>query len=148
MTVALVLADDHPVVLDGLEQIFSLEPDFKVLARTTNGEDALRAVRQFRPDILVLDLRMPGKDGLAVLREMKGDALATHVVVLTATGDDQVVEAIRMGARGIVLKDMASRLLVQCIREVYAGEKWIERALATRAIDAPLERESHAHGAE
>ncbi len=145
MTIRLVLADDHPIVLDGLVQVFSLEPDFKVLACAKNGEDALRAVRQFRPDILVLDLRMPGKDGLTVLREMKRERRSPHVVVLTAMDDDDVVEAIRLGARGIVLKDMAPRLLVQCIREVYAGNKWIERASATHAVETLLKREAREH---
>jgi DNA-binding NarL/FixJ family response regulator len=142
MTIRLVLADDHPIVLDGLAQLFSLERDCEVVARATNGEEALRALRQFQPEILVLDLRMPRKDGLTVLREMKRDALSTHVVVLTAMANDDVVEAIRLGVRGIVLKDMASRLLLQCVRAVHAGEKWLEKGYATRAVDNLLEREA------
>lgn len=131
----LVLADDHPIVLDGLTQLFANGRDFQVLARATNGEEALQAVRRLQPDILVLDLRMPGKNGLEVLREMQREALATRTVVLTALDNDDVLDAISLGAAGIVLKDMASELLVQCVREVYAGRKWLERSIAGRAVE-------------
>lgn len=144
MTIRLILADDHPIVLDGLAKVFSAESDFEVLACATNGDEALRWVRQYRPDILVLDLRMPGKDGLAVLREMKRDKLATQAVVLTALAGDEVFEAIRLGVRGIVLKDMAPRFFVQCVRKVHAGGKWLEHGVTERAVDNLLAREAKA----
>ena len=140
--IRLVLADDHPIVLAGLERLFSLEPDFQILARALNGDEALRFVRHFRPDILLLDLRMPGKDGLTVLREMIGEQLPTRAVVLTAVDGDDVLEAIQLGVRGLVLKDMAPKLLVQCIREVHAGGKWLDRDSATHAVDKLLTRET------
>jgi len=142
MMIRLVLADDHPIVLDGLAQLFSAEPDCKVLARASNGDDALRAVRRFQPDVLVLDLRMPGMDGLAVLGEMKRDHLSTRTVILTAVDNDDIMQAIRLGVRGVVLKDMAPRLLVQCVRAVHAGGKWLEKAYAAQAVDKLLEREA------
>jgi DNA-binding NarL/FixJ family response regulator len=133
--IRLVLADDHPIVLDGLTQLFANGPDFQVLACAINGEEALQAVHRLQPDILVLDLRMPGKSGLEVLREMQREALATRTVVLTALDNDDVLDAISLGAAGIVLKDMAAGLLVQCVREVYAGRKWLERSIAGRAVE-------------
>ena len=133
--IRLVLADDHPIVLDGLTQLFANGPDFQVLACATNGEEALQAVRRLQPDILVLDLRMPGKNGLEVLREMQREALPTRTIVLTALDNDDVLDAISLGAAGIVLKDMAAALLVQCVREVYAGRKWLERSIAGRAVE-------------
>jgi DNA-binding NarL/FixJ family response regulator len=142
MTIRLVIADDHPIVLDGLEQLFLLEKDCEVVARARNGDEALRAVRQFQPDVLVLDLRMPGTDGLAVLGEMQREALPTRVVILSAMNDDDLFEGIRLGARGIVLKDMAPRLLIQCVRTVHAGGKWLEKGVATSAVDKLLEREA------
>jgi DNA-binding NarL/FixJ family response regulator len=142
MSVRLVVADDHPVVLDGLTQVFSLEPDFQVVACAKNGDEALEAVRRHQPDILVLDIRMPGKDGLAVLRELTREKLPTRVVILTAVGQDEVFEAIRMGVRGVVLKDMASKLLVHCIREVHAGRRWLESGYATHAVEKLLQREA------
>jgi DNA-binding NarL/FixJ family response regulator len=142
MTIRLVLADDHPIVLEGLEQLLSLEKDCEVVARAKNGDEALQAVRQFQPDVLVLDLRMPGTDGLAVLEEMRREALPTRVVILSAMNSDDLFEAIRLGARGVVLKDMAPRLLMQCVRTVHAGGKWLEKGVATSAVDKLLEREA------
>jgi len=139
--IRLVLADDHPIILGGLNFIFSEESDFAVVAHAKNGDEALQAVRQCQPDILVLDLRMPGVDGLGVLREMKRNELGTRVVVLTAVHSDEILEAIRLGACGIVLKDAASQVLVHCIREVHAGKKWLDQGVATRAVQDLLKRE-------
>ena len=145
MSIRLVVADDHPVVLDGLKQVFSFEPDFEIVAQARNGDEALDAVRQHHPDIAVLDIRMPGRDGLAVLREITREKLPTRVVILTAAGQDDVFDAIRMGVRGVVLKDMAPRLLVHCIREVHAGRRWLENGYATHAVEKLLQREAGTH---
>jgi DNA-binding NarL/FixJ family response regulator len=142
MSIRLVLADDHPIVLDGLTQLFLCEPDFDVVARASNGQEALRAVRENQPDVLVLDLRMPVKDGTTVVREMIRESLPTKVVVLTGTEGDDVIEAIELGVRGVVLKDMAPMLLVRAVREVSAGGTWMERGAAARAVDRLRRREA------
>jgi DNA-binding NarL/FixJ family response regulator len=145
MPITLVLANDHPIILDALEEIFHREPDFQVLARCLEGEATLRAVRQHKPDVLILDLRMPKKDGLTVLREMQKEKLSTRVVVLTAALDeDQALEAIRLGASGMVLKEMAPRLLVQSVRKVHAGEQWLEKRSVSLALEKLLKREAAA----
>ena len=145
MAIRVVLADDHPIVLDGLETLFRMEQDIQVVARCVNGEEALRAVRQHRPDVLILDIRMPGKDGLEVLREMQGDGLPTQVVLLTvALDEDETVEALRLGVRGVVLKEMAPQMLIQCVRKVHAGEQWVERRSVGRAVEKLLRREAGA----
>lgn len=142
-TIRLVLADDHPIVLDGLEQLFAVEGDFQVLARCRDGEETLEAVRRHRPDVLVLDVRMPGSDGLRVLQELDSAELSTRVVLLTAAvGDEQLVEAIRLGVRGVVLKETAPRLLVEAVREVYAGGEWLEKGLVGRALRRLMDRET------
>lgn len=141
--VSLVLGDDHPIVLDGLEQLFRLEKEFVVVARCRNGCEVVRAVRERRPDVVVLDIRMPDLDGLGVLRELRREGLSTRVVLLTAALDeDEVLEAIRLGVRGVVLKEMAPQLLLQCIRKVHAGEQWVETRSFTRALDKMLRREA------
>ena len=142
MTIRLVIADDHPIVIDGLLQLFAAERDFECLARAMNGDQALAAVRQHRPDVLILDLRMPGKDGLSVLRELRREGVATRTVVLTAMDGDEILEAVGLGVRGIVLKEMASKLLVQCIRQVHGGGIWLEKSIATQAVDKLLRREA------
>ena len=143
MAVSLILADDHPIVLDGLERLFSGHRDFAVIARCRDGVETLRAVREQSPDILILDIRMPAPDGLAVLRELYGEGLSTRIVLLTAQLDeDEVLEAVRLGVRGVVLKEMAPQMLVDCVRKVAVGEQWIERRSLTRALDRMLRREA------
>lgn len=145
MSIRIVIADDHPLVLDGLEQLFRLEPDVKVVARCRDADEALRAVRKHVPDVLVLDLLMPGGGGLELLRALRHDAVATRVVLLTAViDDDQLLEAIRLGVCGVVLKDMAPQLLVDAIRQVHAGGQWLEHGLGGRALRRLLARESRA----
>ena len=114
MRTRLVIADDHPIVLDGLAQLFASEKDFDVVARCTNGDEALAAIRRLRPDLAMIDIRMPATNGIEILRRVHDEHLPTRVVLLTAEiSDDAVVEAIRLGVCGIVLKEMAPRLLAQ-----------------------------------
>jgi len=143
--IRVALADDHPIVLDGLEQLFRLEPDINVVARCRNADEALRAVRTASPDVLVLDLLMPGGGGLDLLRAMGDKDRRTRIILLTAViDDDQLLEAIRLGAQGVVLKDMAPQLLVEAIREVHAGGQWLEQGLGGRALRRLLSREKRA----
>lgn len=136
MAISLLLADDHPIVLDGLEQLFRLEEDFQVLGRCVRGQEVLPALLKLRPQILVLDISMPGHDGFAVLREMKAGNLKTRVVLLAATlTEEELLEAIRLGVRGVVLKEMAPRLLVECVRKVHSGGQWLEMTTVGPALD-------------
>jgi two-component system nitrate/nitrite response regulator NarL len=143
MAITVVLADDHPIVLDALQSLFSLQPDLQVVGRCLSGAETLRVVAERRPDILVLDLRMPNGDGLSVLREMARLQSPTRVVVLTAAvSDDDVLEAIRLGIRGLVLKESAPKALVECVRRVHAGGQYIEPRFLTRALDAAQRRDA------
>lgn len=143
MTINLVLCDDHPIVLAGLESLFRMEQDFQVLARCINGEEALAAVRQHNPDILILDLHIPGGDGLEILRGLRREKLTAKAVMLAAElEEDEIVEALRLGVRGVVLKEQAPQLLVECIRKVNAGEQWIDKQLSNLALEALLRRET------
>jgi two-component system, NarL family, nitrate/nitrite response regulator NarL len=143
MPIRLLLADDHRIVLDGLEQLLRLEEDFDVVGMCTRGAEVAPAVFRLRPDILVLDIRMPDQDGFAVLRELKTRPHASRVVILAATLTEQeLIEAIRLDVRGVVLKEMAPRLLVECIRKVHGGGRWLEKTMASSAIDTLARRES------
>ena len=142
MPIRLVLVDDHPIVLDGLESLFRLESDIRVVARCVNGEEALIAVNRHRPDVLLLDLNLPRKDGLTVLRELHPKKLDTKVVVLAAVlEEEEVLEAFRLGVRGMVLKEQAAQTVVRCVRQVHAGEQWVEKHACTRALHSLLDRE-------
>jgi DNA-binding NarL/FixJ family response regulator len=143
MPITLVIADDHPLILDAMENLFRPEKDLKVGARCLDGAETLKAVRRHQPDILVLDIQMPAKDGLAVLREMRKEKLTTRVVILTATlGEEGLAEALRLGVRGLVLKELAPKLLVECIRKVQAGELWLEKRSVSSALEQLLRRET------
>jgi DNA-binding NarL/FixJ family response regulator len=145
MAISLVLADTHPLVLYGLETLFRLQPDFKVLARCRDAEETLRALRTHSPDVLILDARMSDGDGWTVLTKIKKEQLPSRVVLLSAALDeDEVVRAIRLGVRGVVLKEMEPELLVRCIRKVHAGGQWWETRSVGRALDRLLRSEAGA----
>lgn len=141
--IRIVVADDHGVVLKGLAQLFSEERDLELVAACPDGTSCVAAVERFRPDILVLDLRMPTVDGLAVLRELRDRNDPTPVVLLTAAiTEPELLEAVRLGVRGIVLKEMAPKLLLQCLRKVHAGGNWIESETTIRALERLIRTES------
>ncbi|HVE72323.1 MAG TPA: response regulator transcription factor [Thermoanaerobaculia bacterium] len=125
----IVIADDHPIVLEGLTQLFALEDDIEVVARCTNGEEALAATRAQEPDVLVLDVRMPRLSGLAVLRMLSAEKNRARVVLLTAQlNETERANAVRYGAAGIVLKETAACALLECVRAVAQGETWLHDA--------------------
>lgn len=137
--VGLVLAESYPILLDGMDRVFASDPKFKVLACCRNGDEALRAVLRHHPNVLVLDLRIPGKCAMAVLREIAAQAVPTRVVLVTENLDvNEMLEATRLGARGIVLKSMPSHLLLQCVRKVHGGATWLEKTSVAQAIDLLL----------
>jgi DNA-binding NarL/FixJ family response regulator len=140
---SVVLADDHPLVLSALQQLLEAEPGYRVAAKCLNGREALQAVREHQPDLLVLDLRMPEMGALDVLRALNEERRPVRTVILTAAlGEDEVLEALRLGARGVVLKDMAPRLLLQCLQKVLAGEQWLEKESVGRALEKLFRREA------
>jgi len=140
--IRLVLADDHRIILEGLEQLFRREKDFQVVATATSGHDTLVAVQVHRPDVLVLDIRMPHGDGLSVLKKMHEEKIATRVVLLTATLDeDEVLQAMQSGVWGLVLKESAAVMLVDCVRKVSQGERLLDQAMVSRALDKMLRRQ-------
>jgi DNA-binding NarL/FixJ family response regulator len=140
--IRLVVVDDHPVVLEGLERLFRLEGDLAIVARCVNAGEALEAVRLHRPDVLLLDLRLSGGSGLDVLDQLRREDLPTRAVLLAGSiNEDELMEALQLGARGIVLKEMAPELLIRCIRTVHEGGRWLENGFLGRALEGILERD-------
>jgi DNA-binding NarL/FixJ family response regulator len=131
--IRLVIADDHPIVLDGLAQVLRLEPDFDIVERCVSGEATVNAVAAHEPDVLLLDLAMPGMSGLDVMRELQRRKFSTHIILLTAQIDaSSLNQAVDLGAAAVVLKETQSRLLIECVREVNAGRQWHDpRSVAT-----------------
>jgi DNA-binding NarL/FixJ family response regulator len=134
--IRLVLVDDHPIVLHGLEQLFERAGDFEVVAACRDGAEALAAVRRGGVDVMVLDLRMPGQSGIDVLRAIQDEKIACRVVLLTAAlRDAEAAEVVKLGAKGLVLKESAPEVLMAAVRKVHQGEQWFDRAMITRAFD-------------
>src|SRR5947207_9637106 len=145
MVIRLTLADDHPVVLHGLQRLFGTQSDFAVVACCGGGDEALDAIRHARPDVLVLDLRMPGRSGLDVLRAMAAEKQPCRTVLLTAAiSDDDIVEAVRLGVNGIVMKESPPDALVECVRRVARGEQSIEQDTLAKAFGRVLRHEAAA----
>jgi DNA-binding NarL/FixJ family response regulator len=142
MTTRVLLADDHPVFAAGLRQVIASEREFEVVAACSNGQEALTEIHRKRPDIAIVDLSMPVLDGMGVLRAVADEGLPTAVVLLTASvSDEEVLEAIRLGVRGIVLKELAPQLIITCLQRVAAGGQWLEKNAIGKALEKMLRRE-------
>jgi DNA-binding NarL/FixJ family response regulator len=125
--VRVLIADDHPIVREGLRRLLSLEDDVEIVGEAADGESTVALVEKLSPDVVLLDLRMPGMDGFAALQRMQRLGKKTRVIVLTASEDkNEFVQAMKLGCAGIVLKQTASDLIVKSIRKVHAGEIWLD----------------------
>jgi two-component system nitrate/nitrite response regulator NarL len=135
--VRILLADDHPIFRDGLRRLLEAEPDLKVVGEACDGAEAVKMARQLKPDILLLDLAMPRMPGLDALREMSSGPVSNsvRVILLTAAAEKkQIVEALQLGARGVVLKDSATQLLLKSIHTVMSGEYWVGRESVSNLV--------------
>ncbi len=139
--IRILIADDHPIVRDGLRKLLSLEDDFEVIGEAADGREVLDRVQEMDPDVLLLDLRMPNLDGLSTLQALTQLNKRTKVIVLTASEDkNEFVQAMKLGCSGIVLKQTAPELIVKSIRKVYGGEIWLDShttAAVMRQFAAP-----------
>jgi len=134
---SIVLADDHHVVRKGMRAVLEAEPGFNLVGEASDGLETVQLVEQLRPDVLVLDLMMPGLNGIEVTRQVGKRSPQTRVLILSMHADDDyVLEALRNGATGYVLKDTGVAELVKAVHEVAAGRRYLSSVLAERAIDA------------
>ena len=136
MKTQILLADDHQVVIDGLKALLSGEPDMQVIGQATDGLQVLPRVLELKPEVLVLDLMMPGLGGLEVARQMRDRAPQTKVIVLSMHANDAyVVEALRNGAAGYVLKQADARALIDAIRAVRGGARYLSPPLSEEKLE-------------
>jgi len=124
--IRILIADDHPLVREGLRTLLQRQPGFAVAGEACDGVEAVQMAKDLEPDVLLLDLAMPRMNGLEVLKALADSATEVRTVLLTATIErEETVRALRLGARGIVLKESATQMLYKCIRAVMAGEFWV-----------------------
>jgi DNA-binding NarL/FixJ family response regulator len=121
--IRVLIADDHPIVRQGLEIVINSQPDMSLVGQAANGDEALLLFKETKPDVIIMDLKMPVKDGLSTIEEIKRTDKDIPVLVLTSFPDDaMVISAIQLGASGVMLKDMPPEQLLDAIRDVVLGK--------------------------
>ncbi|MEU6787224.1 response regulator transcription factor [Nonomuraea angiospora] len=133
--IRLLIADDHPIVRDGIRGMFAGDPDFEVLGEAGDGAQAVELARALDPDVILMDLRMPRMDGVAAIKELARLGIAARVLVLTTYDTDRdVLPAIEAGATGYLLKDTGRDELVRAVRTAARGEAVLSPSVATRLL--------------
>jgi two-component system, NarL family, nitrate/nitrite response regulator NarL len=127
-TLRILIADDHPIFRRGLRNLLETESSFAVVGEAQNAEETITLARRLNPDVLLLDVAMPDQSGLDVLRALGSNSSPLRTVILTAAIETpQIVAALKLGARGVVLKGAATQILFECIRTVMADQYWVGR---------------------
>lgn len=133
--IRILVADDHPIVRQGLSVVLTAQPDMELVAEATNGEEAVHLSQKTKPDVIIMDLMMPIKDGLTAITEIDQLNLDAQVLVLTSfPEDDLVFDAIKAGAMGFLLKDSPPEELLQAIRAVYNGNSALHPSIARKLM--------------
>jgi two-component system, NarL family, response regulator NreC len=141
MSITIVLVDDHDIVRAGLRAILETEKDFQVVGEASDGQAALQIVEQLKPDILLLDLVLPKLNGLDVARSVHNISPGTQVIVLSMHSNEAyVVDALKIGVAGYVLKDKATEEILEAIRYVLEGERYLSPPISGRVIEAYIQR--------
>jgi two-component system, NarL family, response regulator len=134
--IRILLADDHPVVRLGLRTMLEAEPDLEVVGEAVDGAGAVAAFTEHRPDVILLDLRMPGMTGPEIITAIRKIAPEANIIVVTTyDADEDVFRAVQAGARGYLLKDTFAEGMLEAIRNVHAGRRLIDPAVAARLMD-------------
>ena len=147
--ITVIIADDHPIVRQGLRQTIELEEDIKIVAEAEDGKQALKFIKEFQPKIAILDINMPELDGFEVVRAMQDCSLETEIIFLTIHRDEiRFIEAIDLGAKGYILKQSAIENIIDGIRTVAKSEYYTSPTLTTFLINRhqnslKLTRQSH-----
>jgi len=139
--IAVLIADDHVVVRHGLRAVLEAEPGVAVVGEAANGVEVLEAVERLQPDVVVLDLMMPGMSGLEVLKAVAGRARPTRVVVLSMHASEAyVIEALRLGALGYVVKDAPASELLQAVHHAASGRQFLGSPFSASLLEAYMQR--------
>lgn len=134
--IEILVADDHPMLREGLVAVLATQPDFEVVGEAADGAETLRLAESLRPDVILLDLEMPGMDGVDALRRLREAGSAARVLVFTAYDtDERILGALRAGARGYLLKGASRGEIFSAIRTLHSGGSLLEPAVVTRLLD-------------
>lgn len=135
-TIRILLADDFPLLRQGVATVINQVNGMTVVAEASNGEEAAALYREHKPDVALIDLRMPGTDGVHAIRGILAADPSAKVIILSMSDREEDIDAgIKAGAKGYVLKDICAEGLVQCIRDVYDGKFWMAPLAAARLAE-------------
>jgi two-component system NarL family response regulator len=135
-SIRILIVDDHPVVRAGLASMLGTQEELELVGAARSGEEALRMLEEHRPDVLLLDLRMPGMSGVETLQALKTANRQVRVIILTNyETDEDIYRAVQAGAQGYLLKDTSLREMVEAIRAVHSGKRYIPRHIASRLAE-------------
>lgn len=136
MHVTVLLADDHPIVRQGLRHLLETQPEFKIVGEASDGLEASQMAERYRPDVLVVDMMMPGLNGLEVTRQVRQRSPATRIIILSMHNNDAyVLQALKGGAVGYVLKDSGPAEVVQAVMQVMEGRRYLSASLSENLIE-------------
>ena len=144
VTIRVLIADGHPLFLDGLEAFCKTQHDIAIVARCGDGEEAIREIRVHRPDIALLDGQLPTLDAMGVVQRLGQEQLqATKIIIFIADDEhDMMIQAVGSGVRGFLHKSIPSRLIGECIRKIHAGGYWLEKHVTAGAVEKMVQRET------
>ncbi|MGA2806724.1 MAG: response regulator transcription factor [Terracidiphilus sp.] len=134
--VRILVADDHLVYRIGIRSLLGSEPGFEVVGEASDGLEAIELYGRLKPDVLLLDLRMPQKSGIEVVRALRKDFRHAHILIVTSyQTEEEIFQVLQAGALGYILKDLGRETLVEAIRQVYAGKRWVSPAVERQLTD-------------
>lgn len=134
--IRIVIADDHPIVLQGLAALIDRQPGMSIVAQATNGQEAVDRFQQYQPDVAMIDLRMPQLDGVSAISQIRqADPAARIIVLSTYDRDEDIYRGIQAGAMGYLLKDAEPAELLEAIRTVAAGNRWFTSAVGVKLAE-------------
>jgi DNA-binding NarL/FixJ family response regulator len=147
--IRILVADDHLVYRIGIRNLLGSEPGFEVIGEAADGVQAIEQFHTLQPDVLLLDLRMPHKNGIEVVRAVRAGFASAHVLVVTSYQiEEEVFQVLQAGALGYVLKDVGRETLIEAIRAVHAGKRWVPRAIQQQFADRVLRQQLTAREVE
>lgn len=147
--IRILIADDHPVVREGLMSMLNRQEDFEVVGEAKDGVEAVNKTKELAPDVVLMDLRMPELDGVEAIHQIKAARPKTQIIILTTYSDDEYIfRGIEAGARAYLLKDVPREELFKAIRAVYRGESLIQPVVATKLLDRLTELSRRAPSGE
>ena len=141
-TIRVLIADDHLVYRIGIRNLIGSEPGFEVIGEASDGNQALDLYRKLKPDVLLLDLRMPHRSGIEVVRAVREEFREAHILIVTSyQTEEEIFQVLQAGALGYVIKDVGREMLVQAIRAVHAGNRWLAPAIRKQFDDRALRQQ-------